>query len=89
MFDDLVTTKPDGPKTAETPEIDLDKTDVEQYTLALLMDIESMMQEMEGELAMVTGSCHFCGKNDGNGHDEKCKFRLASIRLALEIDYLI
>lgn len=91
MFDDLVTTKPedDGPKTVDLDETIEEAADVAKYTLAILMDVESVMQEMETELAAITGSCHFCGKNDGNGHDEKCQYRLAAIRLALEIDYLI
>jgi hypothetical protein len=89
MFDDLVTTKPDGPKTVDLDETIEDAAKVQQYTLAILMDIESVMQEMDVELTAIVGECHFCGKNNGNGHDEKCKYRLASIRLALEIDYLI
>jgi len=89
MFDDLVTAKPDGPKTVDLDETLEEAAKVVTYTLALLMDIESVMQEMDAELTAITGNCHFCGKNDGNGHDEKCVYRLASIRLALEIDYLI
>ena len=73
---------------------DLDETleeaaQVQQYTLAILMDVESVMQEMDAELTAITGECHFCGKNTGNGHAEKCEYRLAAIRLALEIDYLV
>jgi hypothetical protein len=91
MFDDLVTTKPDGPKSMD---MDMDETieealKVRNYTAALLIDIESIMQEMDAKLTAITGNCHFCGKNDGNGHSEKCEYRVATIRLALEIDYLI
>jgi hypothetical protein len=90
MFDDLVTTKPDGPKTVDLDEtIEEDSKDVAKYTVAILMDVETVMQEMDAELTAITGECHFCGKNDGNGHEEKCEYRLAAIRLALEIDYLI
>ena len=89
MFDDLVTTKPDGPKTVDLDETIEEVADVAQYTLSILMDIESVMQEMDIELTARVGACHFCGKNNGNGHDEKCQYRLAAIRLALEIDYLI
>lgn len=89
MFDDLVTTKPDGPKSMDMDETIEEALKIRDYTLALLMDVEKVMQEMEQELAAVTGSCYFCGKNDGNGHDEKCVYRLTTIRLALEIDYLV
>ncbi len=89
MFDDLVTTKPDGPKTVDLDETIEEAAKVAQYTLSLMMDIESVMQEMDAELTAIVGECHFCGKNTGNGHDEKCQYRLATIRLALEIDYLI
>jgi hypothetical protein len=88
MFDDLVTTKPDGPKTVDLDETIEEAAKVATYTLSILMDVESVMQEMDAELTAITGECHFCSKNTGNGHDEKCQYRLASIRLALEIDYL-
>lgn len=89
MFDDLVTTKPDEPKSMDMDETIEEALKVQTYTASLLMDVESIMQEMDAELSAITGECHFCGKNNGNGHAEKCEYRLATIRLALEIDYLI
>ena len=89
MFDDIVTTKPDGPKTVDLDETIEEAAQVAQYTLSILMDVESVMQEMDAELSAITGECHFCGLNNGSGHAEKCEYRLATLRLALEIDYLV
>ena len=85
MFDDLITkknfdAKPSGPK-------DEDEERVRQYTLNLLMDVEDVLTELNLEIMSIIGGCHFCGKTEGAPHKEKCQYRLASMRLAMEIDY--
>ena len=80
MFEDLITEKPDGPKSP-SKKINLkDKYDTDRVVcIEFLEDVQEVLWDLE------QGPCFHCGASVGSQHKQSCLFRQVLEELARQL----